>query len=168
MDSVAVDTATHFADSITGFSDSATFVVDSSWQMAQSGPTMSPPMMMPIFGDPMAFLGMFAGVFAAILLVMVFYAIVGWKLFVKAGKPGLAALVPVHNSVILLEIAGRPLWWIFLFFIPIVNFVVLIVVVFDLAKRFGKGSAFGFGMLFLGFIFYPILAFGKSRYQPLD
>jgi hypothetical protein len=35
---------------------------------------------------------------------------------------------------------------------------------FQLAKVFGKGTGFGFGLLLLPFIFYPILAFGKSEY----
>ena len=41
-----------------------------------------------------------------------------------------------------------------------VNFIVSIIVHIDVAKSFGKGTGFGIGLVFLGFIFYPILAFG--------
>ena len=95
---------------------------------------------------------------------IVFFFIVMWKIFVKAGKPGWGCIVPIYNIILQLEIAGRPLWWIFLMFIPLVNTVVAIIILFDIAKAFGKGTGFGLGMLFLPFIFFPILAFDSSEY----
>lgn len=88
-----------------------------------------------------------------------------WKIFTKAGKPGWAAIVPIYNIVVLLEIVGKPVWWIILFLIPIVSLVIAIIVALELAKCFGKGAGFGIGLVFLGFIFMPILAFGDARYQ---
>ncbi len=88
-----------------------------------------------------------------------------WKTFVKAGKPGWACLVPLYNVWILLQIADRPTWWILLLFIPLVNLIVAIIVSISIANRFGKGTGFGLGLMFLGFIFYPILGFGDDRYQ---
>jgi hypothetical protein len=35
----------------------------------------------------------------------------------------------------------------------------------DLSKSFGHDLAFALGLFFLGFIFYPILAFGGDTYQ---
>lgn len=64
----------------------------------------------------------------------------------------------------MLRIAGRPLWWIILFFIPLVGMIVGIVLSIDIAKKFGKGTGFGIGLALLGIIFYPILAFGDSVY----
>jgi hypothetical protein len=90
-----------------------------------------------------------------------------WKVFTKAGKPGWGAVIPIYNGVLLLDIAGRPLWWIVLFFIPLVNFVVGILVSLDVAKNFGKGAGFGLGLAFLGFIFYPILGFSDAVYRPV-
>ena len=83
---------------------------------------------------------------------IVFFIIVMWKIFVKAGKPGWGCIVPIYNIILQLEIAGRPLWWIFLMFIPLVNTVVAIIVIIDFAKAFGKGTGFGIGMLFLGYL----------------
>lgn len=88
-----------------------------------------------------------------------------WKVFTKAGEPGWAAIVPIYNIIVLLKIAGRPIWWIILLLIPVVNIVVLILVSIDIAKRFGKGTGFGIGLALLGIIFYPILAFGDARYS---
>ncbi len=93
-----------------------------------------------------------------------FYLYCMWRIFVKAGKPGWAAIIPIYNIVMELEIIGRPWWWVLLMFVPLVNVVIAIIVLFDLAKVFGKGTGFGFGLLFLSFIFIPILAFGDARY----
>ena len=88
-----------------------------------------------------------------------------WKVFAKAGQPGWASIVPIYNLIVLLKIAGKPLWWFVLFLVPLVNFFALIMVAMDLAKSFGKSKGFGLGLIFLGFIFYPMLAFGDARYQ---
>jgi len=106
-------------------------------------------------------------IFLLIWLLVVVVVIAGlWKTFVKAGKPGIVSIIPIVNMVFLLEIAGRPIWWIILFFIPLVNLIILIVVSIDVARKFGKGPAFGLGLAFLGMIFYPILGFGDAEYSP--
>jgi hypothetical protein len=98
------------------------------------------------------------------LAVVVFLIAALWKVFTKAGKPGWAAIIPIYNVIVLLEIVGRPWWWFLLMFIPVVNFVIGIIVMIDLAKSFGKGVGFGIGLLLLGFIFIPILGFGSAQY----
>jgi hypothetical protein len=97
--------------------------------------------------------------------LVVVYVVGFWKTFTKAGRPGWGAIIPIYNVILLLEIAERPLWWIVLLLIPFVNIVVIIMVSIDVAKNFGKSSAFGIGLTFLGFIFYPILGFGDAKYQ---
>ncbi len=87
-----------------------------------------------------------------------------WKVFAKAGKPGWAAIVPIYNIIVLLEIAGKPLWWFILFFIPIVSLIASILIAIGVANSFGKSSGFGLGLAFLSPIFYPILAFGSAQY----
>jgi Family of unknown function (DUF5684) len=87
-----------------------------------------------------------------------------WTVFTKAGKPGWAAIVPIYNIIVLLEIVGRPTWWIILMLIPIVNFIVLIIVMHNLSVSFGKGGGFTVGLILLGFVFLPILAFGDAKY----
>jgi len=102
-----------------------------------------------------------------IILIVVVVTIVGlWKVFTKAGKPGWAAIVPIYNNIVMLEIAGKPLWWVFLYFIPVVNIVIPIIVSIEIAKKFGKSGAFGVIALWLfAPIGYLILGFGKAQYQ---
>lgn len=87
-----------------------------------------------------------------------------WKLFTKAGQPGWAAIVPIYNIVVLLQIVGRPVWWILLLFIPLVNFFVSLILYVDLARVFGKGMEYAVGLILLTAIFLPLLAFGDARY----
>lgn len=101
-------------------------------------------------------------IYAAIIILSIASA---WKINTKAGKPGWAALVPIYNLVVLLQIAGQPLWFLVLFIIPVANIFALFALCFGLAKAFGKGIGFGIGIALLGFIFMPILAFGDARYQ---
>ena len=101
-----------------------------------------------------------------VFLVIAIVVIAGaWKMFTKAGKPGWGVLVPIYNVILMLDIAGRPLWWFILLFIPFVNLIIAIIVNIDIAKKFGKGVGFGLGMVFLGVIFIPILGFGDAQYQ---
>ena len=87
-----------------------------------------------------------------------------WKVFLKAGKPGWACIIPIYNVVVLLEIVGKPIWWIILYLIPLVNIIVIIIIYVALAKAFGKGVGFALGLIILPFIFYPILGFGDATY----
>jgi hypothetical protein len=105
-----------------------------------------------------------------LLSTLVWLAVVGvllaayWQIFAKAGQPGWVSLIPFYNLIKLLHITGRSGWWIVGLMVPFLNFFVFIRLVFDLAKSFGRGVAFGFGLLLLSPIFIPVLAFGSSRY----
>ncbi len=97
-------------------------------------------------------------------VVIIFYVAAMWKVFTKAGQPGWASIVPIYNFVVMLQIAGKPIWWILLYLIPVVNIVISIIVLNSISKNFGHGVGFTLGLIFLGFIFIPILAWGESRY----
>ena len=101
------------------------------------------------------------------LLVLAILTIVGmWKTFVKAGKPGWAAIVPIYNGMVLAEVAGRPAWWGLGMLISPVNTVLSIVFGMTIAKRFGKSDVFGVVALGLfGFVGYTMLGFGKNTYD---
>jgi ABC-type sulfate transport system permease subunit len=98
------------------------------------------------------------------IVLIVFYLFCLWRIFVKAGKPGWAAIVPIYNIIVELEIVGKPWYWLLLMLVPVVDVVLGIIVIFRLSKVFGHGTGFGFGLLFLPFIFLPILAFDRSSY----
>ena len=88
-----------------------------------------------------------------------------WKMFEKAGEDGWKAIIPIYNILILLKIVGREWWWILLALIPFVFLIVWIVVSLDLAKCFGRSTAFAIGLILLPFVFVPILGFGSDTYR---
>ena len=100
-----------------------------------------------------------------IMLVVVGFTIAAiWKMFVKAGNPGWASLVPIYNILLMLKMIGRPAWYIILLFIPGVNVVFGVIMAFGMARSFGKGIPFALGMLLLSPIFVMILGFGDAQY----
>ncbi len=102
--------------------------------------------------------------FLFVAFVVVVFVASYWRLFVKAGEPGWGAIVPIYNMYLYCKIAGRPEWWLILFFIPLVNFVFALILAMDIAKAFGRTPAFGIGLWLCSFIFVPVLAFGPAQY----
>tara|TARA_B100000029_G_scaffold295820_1_gene289122 strand:+ start:254 stop:700 length:447 start_codon:yes stop_codon:yes gene_type:complete len=107
------------------------------------------------------------GVISLIQLVIGLAVVVAnWKIYSKAGKPGWAAIIPIYNLVVWLEIVGRPTWWIAAIILcPPVALVMLIILLVDLGKSFGKDGAFAAGLVLLSPIFLLILGFGSAEYQ---
>ncbi len=133
-----------------------------------------------------------------IIAILVLTVIAWWKLFKKAGQPGIFSLIPILNTWTLFKISGIPpilsiLGWVgsllsaygagltasssnntvalggviamIAMFAIIISAIASFVLNFKLAKRFGKGFAFGLGLLFFNTIFIMILAFDSSVYR---
>ncbi len=98
------------------------------------------------------------------LVVFVVVIIGMWKTFEKAGKPGWAAIIPIYNCIVLLEIVGKPLWWIILLLIPFENLIVAIMLCHQLSLSYGQGLGMTLLLIFLPFIGWPMLGFGPARY----
>ena len=96
------------------------------------------------------------------IAISVFTIICNWKVYKKAGKQGWESIIPIYNTIVLLQITGQPMWYIALFFVPIGNIVVLFLIYIELAKKFGQSTGFGIGLTLLNPIFMAILAFNKK------
>jgi len=111
------------------------------------------------------FAGLGLGFTIVWLAVVILLIASAWKIFTKAGNPGWAAIIPFYNIIVVLQIVGRPVWWILLLlFVPLVNFIIMIIVLNDLSKSFGKGVGYTLGLFFLSIIFLPLLGFGSAQY----
>lgn len=97
-------------------------------------------------------------------IISLAYLAASWKIFIKAGRPGWAVLIPIYNLVVYLQIVGRPAWWLLLFFVPVVNFAISIMLSLDLAKVFNKTPVFGIIALWFLPVGYFILGFGSAKY----
>ena len=138
--------------------------------------------------------GVLMGVLIAGLIVAVLTIIAWWRIFEKAGEKGWKSLIPFYNTYILFKITGRNFWkWLGIYvgilfanmfsgmvsssFVGVllsivaivlwVYFIIELVKVYNgLSKRFGHGTGFTVGLLFLNTIFMLILAFEKNEYNP--
>lgn len=105
------------------------------------------------------------GIIIVYLALIVLIVVSMWKIFTKAGKAGWASIIPIYNIIVLQEIIGKPAWWVILYLIPGVNIVFAVWSTNLLSKSFGNSEGFTIGLLFLPFVFYPVLAFGSSSYH---
>ena len=110
-----------------------------------------------------AALGIISLIYVAIILLLI---VSFWKIFTKAGKPGWASIIPIYNIIVMLEIVKRPIWWLILMLIPIVNIVIGIILWVDLIKVFGKPGWHVILAIFFPFIYFPYLAFSDASYTP--
>lgn len=99
------------------------------------------------------------------LALCVFVLVCMWIVFRKAGKPGWAAIVPFYNLYVLFDITWGSGMRFLLLLIPIYNIILSIQTQVRLARAFGKSGGFAAGLVFLPYIFIPLLAFGKETYQ---
>lgn len=94
--------------------------------------------------------------------IAIFTIVCQWKVYKKAGREGWAAIVPVYTTIVALQIAELPLWYIVLLLIPFANIYVLFKLNIEMAHKFGKSTGFGIGLVFFNPIFTAILAFSKD------
>ncbi len=111
---------------------------------------------------------MFSGIWTIIwLAVWILVLVGGWKMYVKAGKPGWGVIIPFYNTYLLCKIAGRPGWWLILFFIPIVNIIIWLIVALGVAENFGHGAGYGILLWLFTPIMFLVLGFGSDQYKPI-
>ena len=61
-----------------------------------------------------------------------------YKMFRKADVEGWKAIIPVYNYWVWVTVIGRPWWWFLLLFVPIINVLVYLGMLVEMAKVFGK------------------------------
>lgn len=109
--------------------------------------------------------GLFSTIFIGLAAALAGITIAGmWRTFKKAGKEGWACIIPIYNRVVMCEIGQNPVWWVLMLFIPIVGIVFGILILHGISTAFGKDAGWTVGLVFLPFIFYPLLAWSDARY----
>ena len=105
------------------------------------------------------------GLWTGIVIVSLLTIIAFWRIFHKAGRHGWAVIIPIYNTFTLIKVCQRTGWLLLLLFVPLVNVIVWIILMIDLARVFGKRGGYALGLIFLGPIFFWLLGFGGARYQ---
>ncbi len=125
-------------------------------------------------------------IFLVIIIIAwaVFYYVGMWKLYVKAGKPGWAAIVPFYNDwVFITEMAGLKWWWFLIAcagtiasliqsesvqilssLFSIASLVASFVAAYNIGAKVGKPNDVGNAILLtlFGGIIYPIMGYSKN------
>lgn len=139
--------------------------------------------------------GMGTGMIVLTLALIVFMIVCEWRIFEKAGEPGWKCLIPIYNAYIFMKICWEGKYFLYMIlgmvaavllssigaasnsgaiagiggFLMIVAyiaiFVIDIIAMIKLAKRFGKSGGFAVGLILLSTIFLAILAFDSSDYD---
>ncbi len=102
------------------------------------------------------------GIFVLAIIVGFIGVVAQWRLYAKAGQPGIASIVPIWNFIVFLRIVGRPASHIFLFLIPIYGQLYMIPKVYiELCNSFGKTSIVDY-ILVIVFNGFYVLNLGLS------
>lgn len=134
-------------------------------------------------------LGMIMGVVLLLYLIGVILMIVSmWVIFGKTGEEGWKAIIPFYNNYTLYKIvwdtkffyislglmlgmfvcsigASYSAMFMLLYYICfLASMVIGILCEHKLSLSFGHGAGFTVGLVLLGIVFYPMLAFGRSSY----
>ena len=88
---------------------------------------------------------------------------ISWfKIFSKAGQSWWKALIPFFNIIIFTKIVEKPAWWIAIYLILPIGYLFSTI---QIGKSFGKNIIFSIGLIMLPVVFFPLLAFGSSKYK---
>ena len=86
----------------------------------------------------------------ALIFIAIISVVAQWRLYEKAGQPGIAAIVPIWNFIVFLQIVGRPASHLFLALIPIFGQLYFIPKVWiEVCQSFGKRSMMDYVMVIL-------------------
>lgn len=119
-------------------------------------------------------LAMMAMGIAWLIFILAIYVYMAVCLMKIAGKTNTSnawfAWIPILNIILMLQVAKKPLWWIILVFIPIVNIVISIIIWMEIAKAVRKPEWLGILMIvpIANFIVPGYLAFSKMETEKTE
>lgn len=103
--------------------------------------------------------------FLFFVIALVVNGIVWAGAFAKAGHPKWKAYIPFYNTWIMVKMVGRPESHFWFLLIPYFNIYMMIVILNDMSKSFGKETGFTVGLIFLPVVFAAILSYGDAQYR---
>ncbi|HZV87747.1 MAG TPA: DUF5684 domain-containing protein [Candidatus Binatus sp.] len=94
---------------------------------------------------PTAIFGGFMFIFLIFCLISYVYIALALQTIAEKTNTDNAwlAWIPIANIVLMLNVAKKPIWWIILFFIPLVSLVMAIIVWMGIAEERGKPNWWG-------------------------
>lgn len=104
-----------------------------------------------------------------IVAVIAYFMYMQYRIAHKTGQSDTAwwSFIPILNTLLLVRMAGKPIWWFFLLMIPIVNVVVAFMLWIAVAKNTGQSAFWGVLMLIppISLVAMFVLAYGSRPYE---
>jgi len=134
---------------------------------------------MDIFKFLQLVLGGFVLLHVIAIIILVFYLIALWNLYKKVGRYGWEAIIPFYSNWVLGEIAGVAWWYPIIIIIfgldlfeddpidtilTLATFVSNFFIMYNLSKKFHKGTGFAILATIFPIVLVPIMAF-SNKYQ---
>lgn len=100
------------------------------------------------------------GFFGYVLAIQLLSFLFTFRFYVAAGRAWWEAAIPIYKTYVLLKLIDRPVWWLPLFLIPVINNVMGIIAAYELLHKFGfrktyhsilTVATFGVYMGYIGF-----------------
>ena len=110
------------------------------------------------------------GIFLLIAFIVFIGVIGAAALFAKANKPWIAAMVPIWNIMVVLQIVGRPASHMAYFLIPFYNIYFFFRLHIELAQSFGKYNLVDYILCCIFNVFYMLnlgLAYTEEYQGPV-
>lgn len=105
-----------------------------------------------------------------LIIIFLFFPVIAWKNYENAGHQGWKSAIPFYNYFIWLKIIEKPIWWLLFLLIPFFNVFMVMLMVVELVKTYGKN---GLGeqvvAVLFPYIYLPWLGFSTTeKYIPLS
>jgi len=102
------------------------------------------------------------------IAIYLYFAYMQYRMAHKTGNSDTAwwSFVPIMNTLLLINMARKPLWWFFLLLVPFVNIVAFCMLWWQTAKHCNQPGFWGILMMlpFLNFVSAFVLAFNSKPY----
>jgi hypothetical protein len=80
----------------------------------------------------------------------------------KKGLTGWFAWIPILSSILMIQVAKKPIWWIVMLLIPCVNFVFIVLLFIAYLKEIGQSPMWAWALLFPILLLVPLYQAAKD------
>ena len=99
-----------------------------------------------------------------LIIFVIFFPVLLWKIFENAGFAGWKSIVPVYNYIIWLKIIDKGFWWFIFLLMPFINFFMMMLMIVETAKCYGKYNLGEQALaVILPFIYLPYYGFAEKE-----
>lgn len=104
-------------------------------------------------------------VLTTLILIFLFFPVLLWATYEKAGYKGFYSIIPFVNYYYWLKIIDKPLWWYIFIILPYINVFMVMLMVVELLKSYGmRRLSQQVGAVILPFVFLPWLGASDRVY----